>query len=282
MNEIVQKKELAPGVKEYIINAPLVAAKCEPGHFVVLRLHERGERIPITIADSDQDTGFLTLVIAEVGKTTVEMGSLKEGDALSDVIGPLGRKSEISRLRTFVAVGGGIGIPAVHPIARAFKEAGSRVYSVIGARSKDLLIWEDRMRAFSDEVIVTTDDGSYGKKGFVTDALKELMESGEAIDQVTAIGPPIMMREVSRVTRPMGIKTIVSLNAMMLDATGMCGVCRVEVGGKTQFACVHGPEFDGHEVDFDLLIARLGMYLAEEKEALEAYRKGNCCGGHHG
>ncbi len=273
MNEIVQKKELAPDIDEYVINAPLVASKALPGQFVVLRLHEEGERIPITIADFDRDTGFLTLVIQEVGKTTIEMGTMKEGDVLSDVIGPLGRESKISRIGTMVAVGGGIGIPAVHPIARAFKEAGSAVISVLGARNKELLIWEERMRSFSDKVSITTDDGSYGKKGFVTDALKELIDSGTKIDQVTAIGPAIMMKMVSEVTRPKGIKTVVSLNSLMLDATGMCGVCRVEVGGKTKFACVDGPEFDGHEVNFDILMSRLTMYLPEEKESVEAYKK---------
>ncbi|TET78807.1 sulfide/dihydroorotate dehydrogenase-like FAD/NAD-binding protein [candidate division TA06 bacterium] len=273
MNEIVQKKELAPDIDEYVINAPLVASKCLPGQFVVLRLHEEGERIPITIADFDRDTGFLTLVIQEVGKTTMEMGTMKEGDVLSDVIGPLGRESKISKIGTMVAVGGGIGIPAVHPIARAFKEAGSAVISVLGARNKELLIWEERMRSFSDKVSITTDDGSYGKKGFVTDALKELIDSGTKIDQVTAIGPAIMMKMVSEVTRPKGIKTVVSLNSLMLDATGMCGVCRVEVGGKTKFACVDGPEFDGHEVNFDILMSRLTMYLPEEKESVEAYKK---------
>lgn len=273
MNEIVQKKELAPDIDEYVINAPLVASKCLSGQFVVLRLHEEGERIPITIADFDRDTGFLTLVIQEVGKTTMEMGTMKEGDVLSDVIGPLGRESKISKIGTMVAVGGGIGIPAVHPIARAFKEAGSAVISVLGARNKELLIWEERMRSFSDKISITTDDGSYGKKGFVTDALKELIDSGTKIDQVTAIGPAIMMKMVSEVTRPKGIKTVVSLNSLMLDATGMCGVCRVEVGGKTKFACVDGPEFDGHEVNFDILMSRLTMYLPEEKESVEAYKK---------
>ena len=279
VNEIVTKKELAPGVKEYCINAPLVASKCEPGQFVVLRLHEEGERIPITIADFDREKGHVILVIAEVGKTTMEMGTLDEGTALSDVIGPLGRKSEVSNVGTFVAVGGGIGIPAVHPIARAFKRAGSTVYSVIGARSKDLLIWEERMRAFSDKVIITTDDGSYGMKGFVTDALNDLIGSGERIDHVTTIGPAIMMKNVCEVTRPSGIKTIASLNAIMLDATGMCGVCRVEVGGETKFACVHGPEFDGHEVDFDLLMARLATYLPEERLAVDTYQNRCSCGG---
>lgn len=273
MNEIVQKRKLAPEIDEYVINAPLVASKCLPGQFVVLRLHEEGERIPITIADFDRDTGFVTLVIQEVGKTTMEMGTMKEGDLLSDVIGPLGRESEISDVGTMVAVGGGIGIPAVHPIARAFKEAGSCVISVLGARSKNLLIWEERMRSFSDEVLVTTDDGSYGKKGFVTDALRELIESGTKIDQVTAIGPAIMMKMVSEATRPSAIKTVVSLNSLMLDATGMCGVCRVEVGGKTKFACVDGPEFNGHEVNFDVLMSRLATYLPEEKVSVEAYKK---------
>ena len=273
MNEIVQKKKLAPEIDEYIINAPLVASKCLPGQFVVLRLHEEGERIPITVADFDRDTGFLTLVIQEVGKTTIEMGTMKEGDVLSDVIGPLGRESEISEIGTMVAVGGGIGIPAVHPIARAFKEAGSTVISILGARSKDLVIWEERMRSFSNEVLITTDDGSYGKKGFVTDALRELIESGTKVDQVTAIGPAIMMKMVSEVTRPKGVRTVVSLNSLMLDATGMCGVCRVEVGGKTKFACVDGPEFNGHEVNFDILMSRLATYLPEEKVSVEAYKK---------
>ncbi|MFQ5905736.1 MAG: sulfide/dihydroorotate dehydrogenase-like FAD/NAD-binding protein, partial [bacterium] len=229
--------------------------------------------IPITIADFDRDKGLITLVVAEVGKTTMEMGTMKEGEALSDVIGPLGRESEVSAVGTMVAVGGGIGIPAVHPIARAFKKAGSKVYSILGARCKELLIWEDRMSSFSDKVLITTDDGSCGRKGVVTDALMELIDTGIGIDRVTAIGPAIMMKKVSEVTSGRNIKTIVSLNALMLDATGMCGVCRVRVGGETRFACVHGPEFDGHQVDFDLLMARLAMYLPEEKEAVQAYRK---------
>ena len=279
MNEIVEKKKLAPEIDEYVINAPLVASKCLPGQFVVLRLHEEGERIPITIADFDRDTGFLTLVIQEVGKTTMEMGTMKEGDVLADVIGPLGRESEISEIGTMVAVGGGIGIPAVHPIARAFKEAGSAVISILGARGKEFLIWEERMRSFSDKVLITTDDGSYGKKGFVTDALRELIDSGAKMDQVTAIGPAIMMKMVSEVTRPKGIKTVVSLNSLMLDATGMCGVCRVEIGRKTKFACVDGPEFNGHEVNFDILMSRLATYLPEERISVEAYKKKLSSGG---
>ena len=279
MNEIVEKKKLAPEIDEYVINAPLVASKCLPGQFVVLRLHEEGERIPITIADFDRDTGFLTLVIQEVGKTTMEMGTMKEGDVLADVIGPLGRESEISEIGTMIAVGGGIGIPAVHPIARAFKEAGSAVISILGARGKEFLIWEERMRSFSDKVLITTDDGSYGKKGFVTDALRELIDSGTKMDQVTAIGPAIMMKMVSEVTRPKGIKTVVSLNSLMLDATGMCGVCRVEIGRKTKFACVDGPEFNGHEVNFDILMSRLATYLPEERISVEAYKKKLSSGG---
>lgn len=279
MNEIVEKKKLAPEIDEYVINAPLVASKCLPGQFVVLRLHEEGERIPITIADFDRDTGFLTLVIQEVGKTTMEMGTMKEGDVLADVIGPLGRESEISEIGTMIAVGGGIGIPAVHPIARAFKVAGSAVISILGARGKEFLIWEERMRSFSDKVLITTDDGSYGKKGFVTDALRELIDSGTKMDQVTAIGPAIMMKMVSEVTRPKGIKTVVSLNSLMLDATGMCGVCRVEIGRKTKFACVDGPEFNGHEVNFDILMSRLATYLPEERISVEAYKKKLSSGG---
>ncbi|MHC5036108.1 MAG: sulfide/dihydroorotate dehydrogenase-like FAD/NAD-binding protein [Planctomycetota bacterium] len=272
MFEILEKEAFCPDVKCMVISAPEIARKARPGQFVVVLIHELAERIPLTIADFDRDRGTLTLVFQEVGKSTYEMGTLQTGDRFLNVIGPLGRPSEIEGFRRVVCVGGGIGVAPVYPIARGFKEAGAEVISIIGARTCDLLIFEDRMRAISDELIVCTDDGSAGMKALVTAPLKEVIErEGAPIDRVVAIGPAIMMKFCAETTRPAAVKTIVSLNAIMVDATGMCGACRVEVGGKTKFCCVDGPEFDGHEVDFDLLMARQRQYLEEERIALDRY-----------
>ncbi len=273
MNKILRKKILASNIKLFEIEAPLVAAKALPGQFIVLRIHEEGERIPLTIADARPDEGVLVIVFQEVGKSTSHLGTLKPGDVIMDLIGPLGKPSEIEHFGTVVCVAGGVGTPEMIPLARALKAAGNRVISIIGARCRELLIMEDEMRAVSSELSITTDDGTYGKKGFVTEELKRLMDSGLKIDRVIAVGPVVMMRAVSRLTEPSGIPTIVSLNPIMLDATGMCGVCRCEIGGQTKFACVDGPEFDGHQVNFDLLLARQRNYLAEEKEALETWRQ---------
>ena len=274
MYEILAKESLAPVTKLMVISAPEVARKAKAGQFVIVRVVEEGERIPLTIADYDREEGTITIVFQEVGKTTMHLGTLEVGDRLASFTGPLGNPTEIEHYGTVVCVGGGTGIACIYPIARALKEAGNYVISIIGARNKELLIWEDRVRSVSDEVIVCTDDGSYGRKALVTEPLKELMEErAEEIDRVWAIGPAIMMKFCSLTTKPFGVKTIVSLNPIMVDGTGMCGSCRVEVGGETKFTCVDGPEFDGHQVDWDLLLARLRIYVEEEKRALELFKQ---------
>ncbi len=272
-NTILRKEELTAQDYLLVISAPEIASHFRPGQFVVLRIHERGERIPLTIADADPGAGTLTLIVKRVGKTTWELGSFKEGDAIPDIIGPLGRQSEIERFGTVVCVGGGTGIASLHPITRALKQAGNRIITILGARSGDLLFWEEKMRGVSDELIVTTDDGSRGRKGVVTLPLKELLES-RRIDRVVAVGPTVMMKFVALTTKESGVKTIVSLNPLMVDATGMCGVCRVFVNGEMKLACIDGPEFDGHAVDFQELMSRLAMFKGPEKEAM-----GSTCGG---
>ena len=265
MYRILKKQELSPGILEYDIEAPRVAKKALPGQFIVLRVNEEGERVPLTIADFDREKGIVTILFQVVGASTGLLASLKEGDSILDFVGPLGQPSELSdHMGTIVFVGGGIGVAPVYPIARAAHELGNKVISILGAKTKDILIFEERMRAISDEVLITTDDGSYGIKGFVTNAIEELIKRGEKIDQVTAIGPGVMMKSVAEATRPYGIKTIVSLNPIMVDGTGMCGGCRVQVGEETKFACVDGPEFDGHLVDFQGLMARGRMYRTQE------------------
>lgn len=273
MVKILRIEELAPSIKLMELDAPLITQKVQPGQFIVLRIHEQGERIPLTIADTDKAKGILKIVFQEVGKSTRHLGTLKAGDEIIDLIGPLGKPSEIKRFGTVVCIGGGVGTPEIYPVARALREAGNKVISIVGARSKNLLIMEKEMKAASDELYITTDDGTYGHKGFVTDELKRIIDKGTKIDHVFAVGPVIMMKAVSKLTQPFNIPTMVSLNPIMLDATGMCGVCRVEVGGETKFACVDGPEFDGHKVDFDLLIARQRIYLKEEKESMELFSK---------
>ena len=265
MYRILKKQELSPGILEYDIEAPRVAKKALPGQFIVLRVNEEGERVPLTIADFDREEGIVTILFQVVGASTELLASLQEGDSILDFVGPLGQPSELSNhMGTVVFVGGGIGVAPVYPIARAAHELGNKVISILGAKTKDILIFEDRMRAISDEVLITTDDGSYGIKGFVTNAIEELVKRGEKIDQVTAIGPGVMMKSVAEATRPYGIKTIVSLNPIMVDGTGMCGGCRVQVGEEMKFACVDGPEFDGHLVDFQGLMARGRMYRTQE------------------
>ena len=265
MYRILKKQELSPGILEYDIEAPRVAKKALPGQFIVLRVNEEGERVPLTIADFDREEGIVTILFQVVGASTELLASLQEGDSILDFVGPLGQPSELSdHMGTVVFVGGGIGVAPVYPIARAAHELGNKVISILGAKTKDILIFEDRMRAISDEVLITTDDGSYGIKGFVTNAIEELIKRGEKIDQVTAIGPGVMMKSVAEATRPYGIKTVVSLNPIMVDGTGMCGGCRVQVGEETKFACVDGPEFDGHLVDFQGLMARGRMYRTQE------------------
>lgn len=266
---ILKKQELVPTVHQMDVAAQRVAEKAMPGQFVILRIDENGERIPLTIADFNATDGTVTLIFQEIGKTTRQLASLNAGDSIADLTGPLGCASTIERFGTVVCVGGGVGIAPIFPIARGLMEAGNKVISIIGARSADILFWEERMEEASSKLYVTTDDGTKGHHGFVTDIVQNVIESGEQVDRVIAIGPPVMMRAVAGVTKPFGVKTVVSLNPIMVDGTGMCGACRVLVGGVTKFACVDGPEFDAHEVDFTLLMSRLAMYLPEEKEALD-------------
>lgn len=267
-NEIVESRDLSTDVKLWKLYCPEISACAAPGQFVVLRVDDYAERIPLTVADSEPEAGLITVIFQVVGASTKKMASFGAEQRVMDVVGPLGQKSEIEKFGTVVAVGGGIGVAPVYPIVKALKKAGNRLISIIGARTENLLILEDEMAAVSDELIVTTDDGSKGIHGFVTDALKQLYERNEPIDRVVAIGPVVMMRAVSDATRDTGTPTIVSLNSVMIDGTGMCGCCRVDVGGKTRFACVDGPEFDGHLVDFDELMKRQMMYQREEYRAL--------------
>ncbi|MDP2276688.1 MAG: sulfide/dihydroorotate dehydrogenase-like FAD/NAD-binding protein [Nitrospirota bacterium] len=270
MFKILKKEELSESITLFDIDAKDIAKKAKPGNFIVLKTHEQGERIPLTIADFDREKGTITTVFQKVGKSTYYLGALNEGDFISDVIGPLGIPSHIKNFGKVVCIGGGVGIAPVYPITKALKEAGNIIISIIGARTKSLIFWEEKMRNVSDELIVTTDDGSYGRKAVVTIPLEDLLKEGN-IDLVIAIGPAIMMKFACKTTEKYNVKTIVSLNSIMVDATGMCGACRVEVGGETKFACVDGPEFDGHKVDFDLLMERQKMYLDEEKIAMERY-----------
>lgn len=272
--KILDKLQLSEGIKKYVIDAPLIARKCQPGQFIILRLNENGERIPLTIADFDRNSGSITLIVQEVGNTTREMATFNVGDYILDVAGPLGQPTHIEKLGTVVCIGGGIGVAPVYPIARAFKEKKNKVISIIGARNSDLIIFEDEMKNVSDEMYITTDDGSKGQKGFVTDKLKELIVNGENINMVMAIGPVVMMKAVAETTRPYQIKTIVSLNPIMVDGTGMCGGCRVKVGQENKFACVDGPDFDAHLVDFNNLMIRQRMYTDYEKH--EHSYGGNC------
>ncbi|MBN2013700.1 MAG: sulfide/dihydroorotate dehydrogenase-like FAD/NAD-binding protein [Candidatus Altiarchaeota archaeon] len=273
MYKIIRKEDLSPVVKLLEVSAPLIADKAQPGQFVILRLDEEGERIPLTIADFDREKGTITVIFLEVGKTTTQLGKMVEGDKILNLIGPLGNPSEMEDFGTVVCIGGGVGVAPLYPIARALKESGNTVISIIGARCKDLLILEDEMREVSDELYITTDDGSVGHHGFVSDILKRLIEEGRIIDRVIAIGPLIMMKVVVGVTKPYDIKTIVSLNPIMVDGTGMCGSCRVIVGGEVRFACVDGPEFDGHLVDFDNLMKRNTRFLEEEAKSVEEYKR---------
>lgn len=274
MYKILEKKELAPQVKLFEVAAPLIAKKAKPGQFVILRIDEEGERVPLTIADFNREKGTITMIFQEVGASTTLLGQLNEGDALLDLVGPLGKPTHIENFGTVVCVGGGIGIAPVYPIARGMKEAGNEVVSIIGARSEHILIYEEEMKAVSDKLHITTDDGSKGHKGFVTDPLKEMLDAGKKIDLVVAIGPVIMMKNVAETTRAYGIPTVVSLNPIMVDGTGMCGGCRVSVGNENKFACVDGPEFDAHKVDFAGLMARQRMYKNQEK------RHSDYCAGH--
>jgi len=269
---IIQTETLAPTVTKLTVEAPLIARKRKAGNFVIVRPTPTGERIPLTIVDSDPDKGTIVIIVQAIGKTTHIITEMVEGEYLMDVVGPLGEPTPVSDFGTVVCIGGGVGTAVIYPIAKALKEAGNRVISIIGARSRELVILEDEMAAVSDELIVTTDDGSHGKKGFVTDALQEVIAGQGKPDAVYAIGPLPMMRAVANVTREPGIRTWVSLNPIMMDGTGMCGACRVTVGNKMKFACVDGPEFDAHEVNFDELIARNRTYAGPEQEAFSAWK----------
>jgi ferredoxin--NADP+ reductase len=271
--EIVAKEQLAPVTRLVEVRAPAIAQKCRAGQFAIVRVTEEGERIPLTFADFDRERGTVTLIFQEVGKTTYHLGTLGVGDTLASLTGPLGNPTEIENYGTVLCMGGGVGIAAIYPIARALHEAGNETISIIGARSQDLLFWEDRMREVSDELIVCTDDGSYGRKALVTEPEKELLEGDRDIDRIWVVGPAIMMKFASLTSQPFEVKTIVSLNPIMVDGTGMCGGCRVEVGGRTYFACVDGPEFDGHQVDWDLLMARQRIYVEQEKKSLDRFRE---------
>jgi ferredoxin--NADP+ reductase len=270
--EIREARWLAPDVKLLRIHAPRIARKQQPGQFVIVRVNETGERVPLTIAESDPQAGTVTIIVQGIGKTTKQINALEAGMGVADVVGPLGKASEIEKFGTAVVIGGGVGTAIAYPTAKALKAAGNQVVVIIGGRNRQLVILEEEMRAFADEVFVTTDDGSYGEKGLVIDPLKRLLGAGRRIDYVLAIGPIPMMRAVAEVTRPTGIKTVVSLNPIMVDGTGMCGGCRVSVGGKSQFACVDGPEFDAHQVDFDVLTKRNAMYRDAERQALEQHQ----------
>ena len=265
MYPIIEKKVLSENVKLMKIKAPLVAKKAEPGQFIILRIDEKGERIPLTIADFDRKQGTITIIFMEVGKTTKQLGTLNVGDSIENFAGPLGVPSEIRKYGTVICIGGGVGIAPLYPIVKALKEARNHVISILGARNEKLLMLEKEIKSFSDELYITTDDGSKGQKGFVSDVLQMLIDEKRDIDMVMAIGPVIMMKVVSDLTKKYGIKTLVSLNPIMVDGTGMCGGCRVSIGGKTKFACVDGPEFDGNLVDFDNLMLRNRRFVCEEE-----------------
>lgn len=277
MFKILERKDLAPSIKRFVIDAPLVAKKARPGQFVILRVSESGERIPLTIADYDVEKGTITVVFQEVGKTTQEMGTLQAGDLLADFVGPLGRAVDFpNSYKKVLGIGGGLGVAPLYPKLKMLHEKGVEVVSIIGAKSEGLLIMEDEIKSVSDKMYICTDDGSKGRHGFVTVVLKELLEQGEKFDEIIIIGPPILMKIGTQITRPFGMPTMVSLNPIMVDGTGMCGGCRVTVGDETKFACVDGPAFDGHKVDFDELMRRLQTYKDEEKVCLNKHNGGGC------
>lgn len=273
---ILRKKVLGTCLKLMDIDAPEIAAKALPGQFIILRTDENGERIPLTIADLDREKGQVTIIFQEVGRSTDDLGEMEEGQSLRDFVGPLGRPSEIEAFGNVICIGGGVGVAPIYPITRAMFEAGNRVISIIGARNAEQLILQGEMKRVSHELYVVSDDGSIGEKGLVTAPLQRILEE-EKVDRVVAIGPLVMMKAVSEATRPFAVPTIVSLNPIMVDGTGMCGGCRVEVGGQTRFACVDGPEFDGHQVDWDEARQRARMFLPQEKAAREAKGGGCIC-----
>ncbi|MCK5590075.1 MAG: sulfide/dihydroorotate dehydrogenase-like FAD/NAD-binding protein [Dehalococcoidales bacterium] len=270
MYRIIARERLAENIHLLEVEAPEVARKAQPGQFVVVRVDEEGERVPLTIADWDVERGSITIILLAVGTTTRKLAQLNAGDSILNFVGPLGRPTEIDRFGTVICVAGGVGTASIFPISRLLKARQNEVIAIMGARTRELIFWEDHLRSVSHQLIVTTDDGSYGRKGVVTEPLKEFL-GARKVDRVIAIGPAIMMKFCSLTTKPAGVKTIVSLNPIMVDGTGMCGCCRVSVGGETKFACVDGPDFDGHKVDWDLLMSRQRAYLDEEKESLKLW-----------
>ncbi len=273
MFEILEKKQMAQGtVCMFRLKAPRIARKTRPGQFVILRANERGERIPLTVAETHPEQGWIRIYFQVVGKTTAMLARMAPGEIIQDVIGPLGVPTHVDKVGTVICVGGGLGVAVIYPITRAFFDAGNHVIAIIGARTKELLILEQEMNSVCHELHVTTDDGSYGRHGFVTDVLKELLEQRKDVGMVMGIGPVPMMRFLCKTTEPFGVKTMVSLNPIMVDGTGMCGACRVRVGGQTRFCCVHGPDFDGHQVDFEELSKRLMMYVPQERESYQRFQ----------
>ena len=269
MFRIVRKEILQPSVTLYEIEAPLIAKKAQPGQFIILRVDENGERIPITIYDYDTEKGTVSIIVQTVGATTLKLSKLNEGDCLHNFVGPLGKATETEGRKKVAVVGGGVGCAIAYPVLKKFHDDGAEVHAIIGFRSKDLIILEDKFKAASDHLVVCTDDGSYGRKGLVTEALKELIDAGNQYDEVFAIGPMVMMKFVSLTTQPYGIPTTVSMSPIMIDGTGMCGGCRLSVGGETKFACVDGPDFDGHKVDWNIAVKRSQMYAQFEKHKYE-------------
>lgn len=276
MFRIVKKRELAENVDEFVVEAPLIAKKAKPGQFVIIRINAKGERIPLTIADKDPEAGTITLMVQRVGKSTYHLSCFDEGNSIRDVVGPLGKPTHIKKWGHVVAVGGGLGLAPIHHIAQGVKEVGNELTVIMGFRRKELIFWEDRMELLADRVIVTTNDGSYGMKGLVTDALKNLLDSKTKVDMVICAGPVPMMKAVADLTREYGIPTVASLNPIMVDGTGMCGACRVTVGGEVKFACVDGPEFDAHQVNFEELMNRLRMFKEKEEEAMREFQRKHC------
>ena len=272
MYKIIEKEILSENVAKFIIESPLIAKRREAGQFVIIKIQDKGERIPLTIADADPEKGTITLIVQKVGTSSHRLFNLAAGDSLLDVVGPLGQATHIEKVGTVIAAGGGVGIAPLYPIAKALKAAGNRLITILAARSKDLIILEDDMRAFADELVIMTDDGSHGKKGLVTDGIKEVIKA-ETVDEVVAIGPAVMMKFVALLTKEHNIPTIASLNTIMVDGTGMCGACRVSVGGKTKFVCVDGPEFDAHQVDFNEMLSRLSAYKQQEELSYQKYLK---------
>lgn len=270
MNKIVEKEYFSEAVVKLVVEAPEIARSRKAGHFVILRVGVKGERIPLTIAAADVEKGTITLIVQKVGVSSIKLSNLEVGDYITDVVGPLGQPTHIEKVGTVLAAGGGVGVAPMLPIVEAFKQAGNRVITVLAARNKDLIILEEQMREHSDEVIIMTDDGSYGKKGLVTHGMEEIIKR-EKVDLAVTIGPAIMMKYAALLTGKYKIKTLASLNTIMVDGTGMCGACRVSVGGKTKFVCVDGPEFDAHEIDYDEMLLRLNAYKGEEQIAYEQF-----------